>query len=157
MQEAAFTVNAPGVDVDRLTKEIRETVARKKAAGAYQEPEAVRAERWNLDALRDDDEFIEAYLDSLRDAAVVDINDFEIVERRAAFAPLLRALKRTLWKLLKFYTYRLWSQQNTINGLFLAALENRERRQRRRLAALEARITALEGRRGTPECPPCDA
>ena len=95
MQEAAFTVNAPGVDVERLTEDIRETVARKKAAGAYQDPAAVRAERWNLDALRDDDEFIEAYLDSLRDAAVVDINDFEIVERRAAFAPLLRALKRT--------------------------------------------------------------
>ena len=157
MQEATFTVNAPGVDVERLAAEIRETVARKKAAGAYQDPDTALAERWNFDALRDDEEFVEAYLESLRDATVVDINDYEIVERRAAMAPLLRALKKTLWKLLKFYTYRLWSQQNTINGLFLAAIENRERRHRRRLAALEARIAALEGRQGVHECPPRDA
>ena len=41
----------------------------------------------------------------------------EIYERRARFTKPLVVLKRAIWKLLKFYTYRLWSQQNQVNGL----------------------------------------
>jgi hypothetical protein len=74
----------------------------------------------------------------------VDIGDFEIVERRTAFSWLFVAAKRLLWKLLKFYTYRLWSQQNQANGLLLGALESMEARHREQTAAWEKRIAALE-------------
>jgi hypothetical protein len=74
----------------------------------------------------------------------VDINDFEIVERRPVFGRLLVRLKRAIWKLLKFYTYRLWSQQNQVNGLLLAALEGLESSTQEKLRALEARLAELE-------------
>ena len=67
-----------------------------------------------LQNLRDEEEFMEFYLGCLRDAVFVDINDFEIVERRQRFSRALVALKRSIWNLLKFYTYRLWSQQNLV-------------------------------------------
>lgn len=155
MNDAMFEIKAEGIDARRLVEEIRESVARKRAQGAYSDTDVARAERWNMDAMQDDETFLDAYMESLRESSVVDINDFDIVERRAAMAPLLRALKRAIWNLLKFYTYRLWSQQNTVNGLLLAGIENVERRYRRRIAALEARIAALESRQGgTPPCPP---
>jgi hypothetical protein len=154
VKDAQFILNAQGVDAVSLVEQIRATVARKRAQGAYADPIAARAERWNMDAMQDDETFLDAYMESLRESAVVDINDFEIVERRAALAPLLRALKRATWNLLKFYTYRLWSQQNTVNGLLLAGIDNVERRYRRRIAALEARIAALEASQGKPPCQP---
>lgn len=161
MKDADFSITTEGVDAARIVAEVREAVERKRDQGAYAESSVTRAERWNMDAMQDDEAFIDAYLESLRESTVVDINDFDIVERRAALAPLLRTLKRSIWSLLKFYTYRLWSQQNTVNGLLLAGVENIERRSRRRrtedearIAALEARVAALESRKGTPPCPP---
>ncbi|HMP77479.1 MAG TPA: hypothetical protein PKE12_14375 [Kiritimatiellia bacterium] len=137
-------INAPGVDVEKLMAEIDETVARKAADGAYADARIARAERTNLLNLRNDDEFLAFYLRSLREASFVDINDFDIRERRSALAPLLLALKKTIWKLLKFYTYRLWSQQNTVNGLLVTGIECMEEQYRERIARLEARIEELE-------------
>jgi hypothetical protein len=81
----------------------------------------------------------------------VDIGDFEITERRKRFAPFLVRLKRVIWSLLRFYTYRLWSQQNDVNGLLLAAVEGVDQRYRDRLNELEARVAKLEqSRRNDP-------
>lgn len=141
-------INAPGVDVEKLMAEIEQTVARKAAQGAYADARVARAERTNLLNLRNDEEFLAFYLRSLREAAFVDINDFDIRERRSAIAPLLVALKKVIWKLLKFYTYRLWSQQNTINGLLVTGVESLDEQYRDRLARLEARLAVLEQRAG---------
>ncbi len=132
------------MDVERLMKDIEDTVARKAAQGAYADARIARAERTNLLNLKNDDEFLAFYLRSLREAAFVDINDFEIRERRSAAAPLLVALKKVIWKLLKFYTYRLWSQQNTVNGLVVTGIESLEEQYRERIARLESRVAELE-------------
>ncbi len=87
---------------------------------------------------------MEMYLVCLRQIVPVDINDFEILERRSRFAPVSKAIKKVIWKMLKFYTYRLWSQQNQTNGVLLAAVETLDRRYRKDIAALKARIAELE-------------
>ena len=146
MPDAMFEIGAPGIDVEKIVRDIRETVARKMAEGVYTDARVARAERMNLVNLRDDANFLAFYLECLRDAVFVDINDFDIVERRQSFSRALVALKRTIWKLLKFYTYRLWSQQNQVNGLLLAALEGMESANQEKLRILEARIAELESR-----------
>ncbi len=140
-------INAPGIDAAAIVEEIRTTVERKRAEGAYADPRVARAERSNLVNLQSDDAFFDFYISCLRQAFVVDINDFTIVERRARFGKLLVALKTVIWKLMKFYTYRLWTQQNQINGLLLSALESVEQKHRSRIQALEARLAELEGER----------
>lgn len=147
-------IRAPGIDVDKIMAEIEETVARKAAEGAYADARIARAERFNLLNLRNDEEFLSFYLRSLREASVVDINDFDIRERRSGpLAPLLVALKKVIWKLLKFYTYRLWSQQNTVNGLLVTGIETLEEQYRERLARLEQRVAELEKRAGERAAP----
>lgn len=142
--EPVFTVYAPGVDVEAIVRSIEETVAHKMEEGAYDDARVARAERTNLATLRDHDEFLAFYLNCLRESAFVDISDFEIRERRRGLAPLLIRFKRLVWNLLKFYTYRLWSQQNQVNGMLVTAVENLDQKYASRVRKLEQRIRALE-------------
>lgn len=142
----SFDIGADGVDVGRIAADIRETVATKMQSGAYAGAQLARAERFNLINLKKDENFFEFYMESLREAVYVDINDFEIRERRAALGPLLVRLKKSIWSLLKFYTYRLWSQQNQVNGLLLSAAEEVDRKYQAKIKSLEDRISKLESR-----------
>jgi hypothetical protein len=146
MSTGPFEIGATGVDVERINADIRETVTAKMKAGAYVGAQLARAERFNLMNLKKDENFFDFYMESLREAVYVDINDFEIRERRAAFSSLLVRLKKTIWSLLKFYTYRLWSQQNQVNGLLLSATEEVDRKYKDQIKSLEARIAKLESK-----------
>lgn len=148
MVERIFEVGAEGIDVDALVREIQAEVDRKIQQGVYSDARIARAERLNLSQLRNEEQFLGFYLKCLRDAVFVDISDFEIRERRRWLAPLLIALKRVIWKLLKFYTYRLWSQQNQVNGLLVTAMEGLDEKYAAKCKALEARIEELEKRLG---------
>lgn len=148
MDQADVQIFAPGVDTDAVVRDIQAAVARKTEEGVYADARVARAERTNLIHLRDDEGFLAFYLTALREAAFVDINDFDIRERRARFAPLLVQLKKTIWNLLKFYTFRMWSQQNTVNGLFVTGLETMHEQYQDRIKKLEARIAELEARSG---------
>ncbi len=144
MSEPIFEIGAPGVDTAKIVEEIQAAVAKKIADGVYADARIARAERSNLANLRNEEEFVQFYLKCLRDAVYVDISDFEIRERRAGLAPLLVALKKTIWKLLKFYTYRLWSQQNQVNGLLVTAVQGLDDKYTAKIKQLEDRIAKLE-------------
>jgi hypothetical protein len=143
--QPVIELRAPGVDTEAIVRDIQETVARKNEQGVYADARVARAERTNLINLRDDEGFIGFYLTALREASSIDINDFDIRERRASvYAPLIVRLKKTIWSLLKFYTYRLWSQQNMVNGLFVTGMESMNEQTTSRIKALEARVAELE-------------
>ena len=127
-QTPAISIGADGVDAKKIVDEILARVAEKRKEGAYNDEAVARAERNNLLTMKDDEEFLDRYLECLRLVVTVDINDFPIYERRSLLSPLSKAIKKILWKLLKFYTYRLWSQQNQVNGVLLGAIETMQRR-----------------------------
>lgn len=148
MDEPVFQIGADGVDAAALNAEIQAAVEGRIAAGGYADARIARAERLNLVNLRRDGALVSHYLRSLRDAVEVDISDFEIRERRARFAPVLVRLKKTIWSLLKFYTYRLWSQQNQVNSMLAAGLEGLDEQTAARIRRLEERIAELERKSG---------
>ena len=148
MNEPVISVGAAGVDTLQVVAEIQAEVDGNIQSGVYADAAVARAERLNLVPGRQDSAFLEYYLKCLPDAVVVDIGDFEIRERRARFAPLLIRLKRAIWNLLKFYTYRLWSQQNQVNGMIATAIEGMEEQYRLRIERMEQRIRELENRPG---------
>lgn len=150
MSDSIFQVGAKGVDVDAIVRSIRDTVADKKQKGVYDQLRVTRAERMNLAALRDSDQFLDLYLECLRDGVVIDMNDFEIRERRTRFPGLYIGLKKAIWNLLKFYTFRMWSQQNQANTLLLSAIEGVDEKYRDKIAALESRLAKLENRDSKP-------
>jgi hypothetical protein len=148
MTEPILSFGAPGIDSGRIVADIQATVERKMRDGLYAEVRVAAAERSQLAVLRNEEAFADYYLQCLREAALVDINDFDIRERRATGAFLLVRLKKAIWALLRFYTYRLWSQQNQINSLLVTGLESQDARQSARIRTLEARVAELEARIG---------
>ena len=130
----------------KIVEEIQAAVSKKIADGVYADARIARAERTNLVNLRGDDQFLGFYLKCLHDAVFVDISDFEIRERRRFFAPMLIRFKKVIWGLLKFYTYRLWSQQNQINGLIVTAIEGLDEKHAAKVKQLEERLAKLEKR-----------
>ena len=146
MAENKIRIGADGIDAEAIVRKIRERADARRAAGEFDREELARAERYNLSTVKDDADFFDRYIACLKLISTVDINDFEIPRRRSPFAPLATALKKVVWKLLKFYTYRLWSQQNQTNNVLLAAIEIMDRRHRKETAELKARIAELEGK-----------
>ncbi|MDD5521364.1 MAG: hypothetical protein PHI84_11150 [Kiritimatiellae bacterium] len=144
MTDPLFQIGASGIDTSRIVADIQASVAEKMKNGLYADARIARAERTNISNLKNEEDFLTFYLECLRDAVAVDINDFEIHERRALFSSLLISLKKLIWKMLKFYTYRLWSQQNQTNTLLLSAVESLEDRYCDKINKLEERITKLE-------------
>lgn len=154
MTDPVVQIGADGVNAERIMADIRATITRKLEQGVYQDSRVAAAEKTNLAALRDNAQFVQFYLDCLRQSVTVDINDFEIRERRPRLGWLTRILKIAIWKLLKFYTYRLWSQQNDINSLWVTALEGMDEKYRHRLQELEHRLETLEQGKASPSCLP---
>ncbi|MDA3873972.1 MAG: hypothetical protein PF795_08420, partial [Kiritimatiellae bacterium] len=88
-------------------------------------------------------------LGCLREGVEVDINDFHIEDRRTGIkGRALVKMKTVIWKLLKFYTFRMWYQQNQINGLMVTAIETSFQKSEKKIASLEKRIEDLEQGRG---------
>lgn len=142
-----FEIGAEGVDVDALVAQIRSEVSRKAEEGVYADARIGRAERHNLMYMADSEELLRFYLSCLRDTVHVDINDYDIQDRRDGFSgKMLVKMKTVIWKLLKFYTHRLWHQQNQINGLTVTAIESSFQHYEKKIAELEQRIAELEGR-----------
>lgn len=148
MDKSELTIGAEGIDTESIVNSIRESVEEKMKSGFYNDPAISRAERANIAHISTDEEFLALFLENLRDSAFVDINDFEITERRKTMPGLLVRFKKLIWKVLKFYTYRMWSQQNQINGIMLAAMEGMHSSFRQRITELEDRIADLEKKNG---------
>lgn len=144
MNKTELTIGAEGIDSEAIVASIRESVNEKMKNGFYNDPAISRAEKANISHITTDDEFLALFLDNLRDTAFVDINDFDITERRKTMPGLLVLFKQLIWKSLKFYTYRLWSQQNQVNGIMLAAMEGVHSSFRQKISDLEDRIDQLE-------------
>jgi hypothetical protein len=144
-EHLTIDLGAGGMDVSELVAEIRAEVEKKRKEGVYDGACIARAERHNLMYMADSEELLRFYLNCLRDTVVVDINDFAIEDRRPGLkGKLLISLKTVIWKLLKFYTFRMWSQQNQMNAMLVTALESTHQQSEKKIAALEARIAALE-------------
>lgn len=147
MKDNGVKIGADGIDAAALVKEIRERAEARVKKGEFDSDILVRAERFNLSAIKDNDEFFDLYLTSIASITQVDIGDFEIVEHRSTFfAPFLVRLKKAIWSFLRFYTYRLWSQQNRTNNLIYSAFVLQTQRHRDQVTKLQEQIDALEKR-----------
>jgi hypothetical protein len=140
------TIGADEIDTDKIIHEAEAEVNRKRSAGIYSKAGLTGEKSVNPLEFKNDDEFLSFYLESLRETAFVDISDFEIEEKRQRFRGFFIKLKKGIWSLLKFYTYRMWSQQNQINGLLLSGIEGIHERQREEIRKLEKRIAELESK-----------
>jgi hypothetical protein len=123
-----FQIGADGVDVKRIMQEIEERVARKKAAGVYDRHDLSRIAALELSRVKSEADFLDYSLKVIQQTWDIDIGDFPIYSKGGILGAPAVMLKKTIWKLLKFYTYRLFSQQKEFNCQVINAIVSLNRK-----------------------------
>lgn len=89
-------------------------------------------------------EFLEYYLKALKRTWAVDINDFDIPRKSGILGYVEWQIKKVIWKVLKFYTYRLFSQQRAFNSQISRAMICLNDEVEQRFKLVEQKIRELE-------------
>jgi hypothetical protein len=123
-----FEIGADGVDVKRVIRDIEERVARKKRAGVYDRYDLSRIASLELKNVKSEADFLDYSLKVIQQTWDIDIGDFPIYSKGGMLGKPFVLLKKTIWKLLKFYTYRLFSQQKEFNCQITNAITSLNRK-----------------------------
>ena len=102
-----------------LDREAREMVRSLDESGAYGEDDLDFVE---VKDLQDSAEVVSRVLKLMSTTCLIDIGDFEIPNRGGPIGKVEVFVKRFVWKLLRFYTYRMFSQQREFNAQMVAVL-----------------------------------
>jgi hypothetical protein len=132
-----FQIGADGVDVKKIMQEIEERVARKKAAGVYDKYDLSRIAALELSSVKNEADFLDYSLKVIQQTWDIDIGDFPIYSKGGILGAPAVWLKKAVWKMLKFYTYRLFSQQKEFNCQMANAICSLKARVDAELAALK--------------------
>lgn len=117
-----FEINTPGVDVKQIMKEIQERIEEKKAQGVYDQYNLDKVTQLEIESIKGDAEYLQWLLKVLNQSWDVNIGDPQIVNKGGLFRKPEVWLKKIIWHLLKFYTFRLFSQQKEFNSQVVMAL-----------------------------------
>ena len=101
-----------------------------------------------LRASADRDDYLRRFIELLRLRHGLRTADYYVPRAPGLRGLLSAALKKYLWKLLRYQHDRMAFQQNLVNELAIAALEFQRAESERDLAELKRRVAALEQGRG---------
>ena len=111
------------MDVKDIMEVIRRRVREKKEAGVYDRYNLTGVTRLEIVEAKSEEDFLNYYLKVMQKSYELDIGDFEIPSKGGFLGKPAVWLKRILWKLLKFYTYRMFTQQREFNLQVLNTLK----------------------------------
>ena len=116
MNKPFFKIETPGLSADALMAEINASIAQKTAKGVYDTINLEDQSDFDVLAIKDESQFLDYYLKAIQKSWAIDINDFAIPRKAGWLGGLEKMTKTIIWKCLKFYTYRLFSQQREFNS-----------------------------------------
>jgi len=117
-----FEIKTPGVNVREVMKEIQDRVAQKKASGVYNQYNFEKITHLEMENIKDDVEYLQWLFKVINQSWDINIGDPQIVNKGGLLGKPIVLLKKVIWQLLKFYTYRLFSQQREFNSQVVMAL-----------------------------------
>lgn len=117
-----FEIKTPGVDVKKIMGEIHERIEEKKNQGVYNQYNLDRVTKLEIENIKGDVEYLHWLMKVLNQSWDVNIGDPQIVNKGGLLGKPEMWLKKVIWQLLKFYTYRLFSQQKEFNSQVVMAL-----------------------------------
>ena len=113
--EETFSIGADGIDVQKIMGKIRKRVEEKKAAGVYDKYNLDDITKLDISEAKSDEDFLRYYLKIIRRTYMLDIDEFDIPSKGGILGKPVVWLKKIIWHLLKFYTYRMFTQQREFN------------------------------------------
>ena len=115
-QDVLFEIPSTRINTDAIMEEIRKKIKEKEESGVYHHYNLSKINTLELQDVENEEDFLEYYLKAVSSTWAVDINDWEIINKGGILGKPAVTLKKIIWKLLKFYTFRLWSQQREFNA-----------------------------------------
>ena len=147
-RENLFKTRETELNLETLDREIAFKIKQRQELGVYEHFDLTRVTHLLLRDIRDSGEFFRQHLAAIIRSWAVDINDFEIIRKQEGILGNLEVLfKKVIWKLLKFYTYRLFSQQREYNFQISNTLTIMEKHYREKLDSLEKELALLKNQR----------
>jgi len=114
--DQTFEIQTEGVNVDEVMRLVRERVEKKRAAGVYDRYNLTGITKLEVAEAKSEEDFLRYSLKMLQRTHEIDIADFPIPNKGGPFGWLAVIVKKILWSLLKFYTWRMWTQQREFNA-----------------------------------------
>jgi hypothetical protein len=103
------------VDVKEIMETVRKRVDEKKAAGVYDRYNLTGITKLEIAEVKSDEDFLNYYLKVMQKSYELDIGEFDIPSKGGLVGKPAVWLKKIIWSLLKFYTYRMFTQQREFN------------------------------------------
>ena len=117
-----FEIKTPGVDVKKIMSDIQKQIEEKKEQGVYNQYNLDRVTKLEIENIKGDVEYLQWLLKVLNQSWDINIGDPQIVNKGGVLGKPVVWLKKSIWHLLKFYTYRLFSQQKEFNSQVVMAV-----------------------------------
>ena len=111
------------INVGEVMEVIRRRVREKKEAGVYDRYNLTGITRLEIVEAKSEEDFLNYYLKVMQKSYELDIGDFEIPSKGGFLGKPAVWLKKIIWKFLKFYTYRMFTQQREFNLQVLNTLK----------------------------------
>ena len=142
-----FEIGADGVDVKQIMKEIEERVARKKEQGVYDRYDLSKIAALELSNVKSEADFLKYSLRVIQQTWDIDLGDFPIYSKGGVLGKPAVLLKKMIWKLLKFHTFRLFSQQKEFNCQVVNAICSLNKKMDEEIAELK-KLPSAGGSKG---------
>ncbi len=120
-----------GADETLARKALEETAKKLKAleaAGVYNRNSLAQKEYAELTQIKTNAEYVEHNLKIMKRSWDIDIGDFEIRRKGGLKGTLEYWTKKTCWALMKFYSFRMFTQTKAYNLQAITALSSLNRR-----------------------------
>ncbi len=139
-----FRVSARDIDVEKIMRQIKEQVEEKQAAGVYGKYNLEDVAVKDIAQLQNEQDFLDYYLELIQHTCDIDIGDFQIPSKGGIFGKPVAKFKRFVWIILRFYTYRLFSQQKEYNFQLVNTLMSINKKLDEQVKVLSDRVAELE-------------
>ena len=127
-EDRIIEIAADGVDTDEIMRRIRERIEAKRKAGVYDKYNLTGITKLEVAEAKSEEDFLRYSLKMLQRTHEIDIADFPIPNKGGPFGWLAVLVKKVLWHLLKFYTWRMWTQQREFNAQVVNTLRTLNRK-----------------------------
>jgi len=129
---------------DALSMKVQETVSDNEKKGRYDTLKLSEKVAFDLSEVQDESQFLDYYLKVIQRTWAIDINDFDIPIKSGFLGWFEKKVKQGIWRALKFYTFRLFSQQRDFNASISKTLLAMEKDYKNKIKSLKEDLNRLE-------------
>ncbi len=143
MKKFEFKLRPTTLDKKQIAEAIRVPIRERFDKGVYEHFDLSKVMYWQWQDVSGTEAALPLGLSILQHSWAIDINDYPIPHKKGALGKLAKLLKTILWKLLKFYTYRLFYQQREFNSQAAHLLSLLHADYQKKFDALKSELDAL--------------